>query len=156
MKIEKRYYDIDKERWDQIINEVQLEENQLTESEREARFRDRDLKLQEIYYECEERIRHHKKIIDREKVQQFQIIVQQALWMAEYIKANITVDTEAKFLGEIVLEAKDFIIPCTCNPSVKKVFCSLFLASDDIFIGHSSGLCRMQFLFDLYKEVSVD
>lgn len=45
MRIEKRYYDIDKKQWDQAANEVQEEEIRLTEAEREARAKKADLKL---------------------------------------------------------------------------------------------------------------
>lgn len=156
MRIEKRYYDIEKKQWDQIVKEVQEEESQLTEAEREAQDQKRNLELQEIYRESEERAKHRKKITDEEKTKQFQTIAQRALWLAEYTKVNITVNTESEFHGEIVLEAADFIIPCVYDPVIKKILGSLFLASDDIYVGCSSGLCKMQFLFDLYKEVSLD
>ena len=156
MRIEKRYYDIEKEQWDQIVKEVQEEESQLTEAEREAQVQKRNLELQEIYRKSEERAKHRKKIADKKKAAQFQLIAQKTLWLAKYAKVNIIVNTETELLGEIVLEAKDFVIPCVYSPAVKEIFSSLFLASDDIYVGCSSGLCKMQFLFDLYKEVSLD
>ena len=156
MRIEKRYYDMKKKQWDQIVKKVQEEESQLTETEREAQIRKRNLGLQEIYRKSEERAKRRKKIINEEKVRQFHTIVQGALWLAEYTKVNITVNTESEFHGEIVLEAADFIIPCVYDSAVKEIFGSLFITSDDIYVGYSSGLCKMQFLFDLYEEVSLD
>ena len=60
-------------------------------------------------------------------------LVPELIAMADYADLNIVVEDDGKALGKIILEAKGFII-----------------------CADSNGLCRIEFCFQLYKEVLVN
>ena len=175
MRIEKRFYDLAKAQWDEIEKEVRQEEESRTEAEREIEKLKTKKELQEIYRKGEEYASKWKRLPDEKQIQLFHRITKQALWMAESISCNITVEEKENSLGKIILESGCFVLPslgnraihkvfslesgCFVLPSlgnraIHKVFSNLFLAANDACVDISSaGLCKIEFCFCLYQEV---
>lgn len=154
MKIEKRYFDLYKSECNKFVEEVRQTKENLTKAEREIEKKKMKEELQRIHHKYEEHIHNWKTVPNEEKLQQFETISLQALHMAKYICCNIIIEEEKNILGKIILEAECFILPSQENRIDNKVISNLFLAADDAFIDNtSSGLCKMEFWFQLYKEI---
>ena len=154
MRIDKRFYDLAKAQWDEIEKEVRQEEESRTEAEREIEKLKTKKELQEIYRKGEEYASKWKRLPDEKQIQLFHRITKQALWMAESISCNITVEEKENSLGKIILESGCFVLPSLGNRAIHKVFSNLFLAANDACVDISSaGLCKIEFYFWLYQEV---
>ena len=157
MRIEKRFYDLAKAQWDEIEKEVRQEEESRTEAEREIEKLKTRKELQEIYRKGEEYASKWKRLPDEKQIQLFHRITKQALWMAESISCNITVEEKENSLGKIILESGCFVLPSLGSRAIHKVFSNLFLAANDACMDISpSGLCKIEFCFWLYQEVPAD
>lgn len=156
MKIEKRYYDIAALQCEEICEELLQEKERLTEEEWEAEAHAIENELEKLKRRCEEKSKTMKKEPDEKKRQVFQELSECAVWMAEYLGLNITVDEPDEFQGKIILEAKEFMMIYNSNPLAKKILSCLIVEASDVYIGTSSGLCRMEFDFSLYREVAFD
>lgn len=157
MRIEKRYYDLAQAKLAEVENEVRCEEAARTEAEWEMERRKIKEEVQAIYRKQEEYSRQWQKVSDPKRMELYQKLSAQALWMADYADLNIVVEDDGETLGKIILEAKGFIICAGTDRSVNALFSNLFLAADDAYIGaDSNGLCRIEFWFQLYKEVLVN
>ena len=157
MKIERRYFDLYQTEWNEINEEVRREKEALTEADREIEKEKMSEELQEIYHKYEEHIRRWKRVPDEKSIQLFQKISTQALRMAKYICCNITVEDEKGTLGKIILEADSFTLPSLEDRTVNQLISNLFLTADDAFIGQTpAGLCKMEFWFQLYKEIPIN
>ena len=78
----------------------------------------------------------------------------QALCVAKFLGCNIVVEDENNSFGKITMEAESFVLPSLDDNFLNKTFSKLILWSDDVFISSSpSGLCKMEFICHLYKEV---
>ena len=151
MRIEKRYYDLAQAKLAEVENEVRCEEAARTEAEWEMERRKIKEEVQASYRKQEEYSRQWQKVSDPI----FDITFYGPL--ADYADLNIVVEDDGETLGKIILEAKGFIICAGTDRSVNAVFSNLFLAADDAYIGaDSNGLCRIEFWFQLYKEVLVN
>lgn len=157
MRIEKKYYDLCEAEWDAINEEVRREQESLTEAEKKADEQKTKADLQEIYRKYEEYTRNWQRVPDESQIQLFQKLSMQALWLAKLIGCNIVVEDEKSTLGKIILEAESFTLPSSEDHKLNKIFSHLFLMASDIFIGKSSEkLYKMEFWFNLYKEVPTD
>lgn len=157
MRIEKKFYDLAKAQWDEIEEEVHHEKERQTEAEREIEKLKSQEELQKIYQKGEEHARRWKRVPDARRIQLFQKITGQALWMAEYIGSNIIVEEKENSFGKIILESGGFVLPSFEDRGISKVFSNLFLAADDTCVDLSSaGLCKMEFCFRLYQEIPAD
>ena len=157
MIIEKRFYDLAKAEWDEIAEEVRQEEENRTEAELEIREQKARKELQEIFRKSEEYASRWTQVPDEKQIQLFQKITEQALWMAERISCNITVEEKESSLGKISLESDGFVLTSFGSRAVNIVFSNLFLTADDVYVGVSpAGLCKMEFCFRLYREIPAD
>ncbi|MGO5023939.1 hypothetical protein ACTQ4E_12730 [Lawsonibacter sp. LCP25S3_G6] len=154
MRIEKRYYDLAKSEWDEIAEEIRSEKEGLTAAEREIEEEKTKQELQEIYRLYEEHIKKWKRVPDKKRMQQFEELSVQALCVAKFLGCNIVVEDEDNSFGKITMEAESFVLPSLDDNFLNKTFSRLILWSDDVFISNSpSGLCKMEFVCHLYKEV---
>lgn len=157
IKIEKKFYDLMKAQMNQLSKEKCQQEEELSETEREAEKLKVQNGLQEIFQKSNEYRRKWKWVPSEEQVLQFQKISEQALWMAEYISCNIAIEEKDSLLGKIVLESENFAFASPENRAVNKVFSDLFLLADDVFISISpAGLCQMEFCFQLYQPIPTE
>lgn len=156
MRIEKKYYDLYAAEWNEITKEIHQKQNALTEAERELEKKKTSAELQEIYRRYEEYTRNWKRIPDENRIQMFQKLSAQTLWLAEQISCNIVVENEKDTFGKIVLEAECYTLASSGDRSFNKVFSNLFLTADDVFIGETPDkLCKMEFWFHLYEEIPI-
>lgn len=156
MKYEKKYYDMAALQCEEICEELLREKARLTEEEWEAEAQALEDELEKLKRRCEEKSKTMKKEPDEEKKQAFKELSEGAIWMAEYLGLNITVDEPDEFLGKIILEAKEFMLIYNSNRLAKKILCSLVLEASNVYVGASSDLCRMEFDFSLYREVALE
>ena len=122
MRIEKKFYDLAKAQWDEIEEEVHHEKERQTEAEREIEKLKSQEELQKIYQKGEEHARRWKRVPDARRIQLFQKITGQALWMAEYISSNIIVEEKENSFGKIILESGVFVLPSFEDRGINKVF----------------------------------
>lgn len=157
MRIEKRFYDLAKAEWDGIMEEVRSQKEHLTEAEREIEKQKAKQELEEIYRKHEEYTRQWKRVPDKKRIQMFKQLSENALNVAEFLGCNIVVEDDGNSLGKITLETESFVLPSLDDRFLNKVFSTLFLRSDDVFVSPTpSGLCQMEFVFHLDKEVRVN
>ena len=157
MRIEKRFYDLAKTEWDEITEEVRSQKEKLTEAEREIEKQKAKQELQEIYKKHEEYTRQWKRVPDKKRIQMFNQLSESALNVAEFLGCNIVVEDNGNSLGKIILETESFVLPSLDDRFLNKVFSTLFLQSDDVFVSPApTGLCQMEFIFRLDKEVRVN
>lgn len=157
VRIEKRYYDLAKAEWDKIAEEVRSQKENLTETEQKIEKQKEKQELQDIYRKYEEHTRQWKRVPDKKRIQTFRKLSSKALSVAEFLGCNIIVEEQENVLGKINLEMDSFVLPSLEDWSLNKVFSMLFLWSDDVFVSAtSSGLCQMEFVFRLNKEVRVN
>lgn len=156
MKIEKRFYDDARQQCEEIWDALIKEKETLPKEEWEAEARALETDLQKIKNTCEEKSRRSRRESDERKLQQFRTLSRQALWMAEYLALNIQIEEYDNFCGKIILEADGIMIVCNTDAAVRQILCSLLLHASEIYTGTSSGLCRMEFVFQLYRETPAE
>ena len=154
VRIERKFYDLEKAQWDEITEEVRREEENCTEAEREANKRKAQEELQKIFRIGEAYANTWKRVSNRRRIELFQKLAEQALWMAEHLSCNIAVEAKENSLGKIALEFECFVLTSFGERETRAIFSDLFLAADDIYMDVSSnGLCRMEFCFELYQDI---
>ena len=155
MRIEKRYYDLDKKEWDEIMEEVRSEKEERTPEYEKMAAQNAAIMLGEILKKYDESAQDRKQVPDPDRIQRFRKLSADVLCAAKLLGCNIIIEDDQNSLGKITLEAKSFILPHSKDHHLNQIFSSLFLWSSDVFVSaEPSGLCRLEFLYPLYREIS--
>lgn len=150
MRIEKNFYDEEKRQYEEIWNALSLERETLSKEELEKEVHTSELDAERIKRACEEENRRIRRVKDIDKFQHFQILSGQALWMAEALALNIMIEEFGKYYGRIVLEAGEILL--VYNLMAREILCDLLLEACEVYTSAPSGMCRMEFVFSLYRE----
>lgn len=153
MFIQKKYNTEARHLWDKVEKEIQEENMRLTEAEKTEIKRKNKQELKQIIDSYEEKIRMYDWIPDESKLKRFEEIAKSALWLSREIEADITIDSENNNTGKIILEMEWFIIQENSNLRVKRILCEMIMQANDIQIGCSGSICKMEFSFYLTKMV---
>ena len=154
MRIEKRYYDLDKKEWDEIMEEVRSEKEERTPEEEKIAAQNAAIMLGEILQKYDESAQDRKQVPDAEQIQRFRKLSADALCAAKFLGCNIIIEDDQNSLGKITLEAESFILPHSTDHHLNQIFSSLFLWASDVFVSaEPSGLCKIAFLYTLYQEI---
>ena len=157
VKIERRYYDFANREWDEIMEEVRAEKEGRSEAEEKIAEQKDALILHEIFLQYNEHAHTWKQVPDKERITLFEKLSAEALSAAPLLACNILIEADSSLWGKITLEADVFILPPSENRQLNHIFSDLFLwASDVFFSATASGLCRMEFLYSLHKEIPAE
>lgn len=147
MRIEKRYYDLDKKEWDEIIEEVRSEKEERTQEDEKMAAQNAAIMLGKIFQKYDEYAQSRKLVPDPDRIQRFRELSADALYAAKLLDCNIIIEEEFS-LGKITLEAESFILAHSEDHHINQIFSSLFLWASDVFISSApSGLCKIEFLY---------
>ena len=148
MRIEKRYYDLDKKEWDEIMEEVRSEKEDRTREEEKMAAQNAAMMLEKIFQKYDEYAQSRKLVPDPDRIQRFRALSEDALYAAKFLGCNIIIEDGEGSLGKITLEAESFILPHWGDHRLNQLFSSLFLWASDVFISSApSGLCKIEFLY---------
>ena len=153
MRIEKRYYDLDKKEWDEIMEEVRSETEERTTEDEKMAAQNAAIMLGEILQKYDESAQDRKQVPDPGRIQRFRKLSADALYAAKLLGCNIIIEDDQNSLGKITLEAESFILPHSKDHHLNQIFSSLFLWASDVFVSaEPSGLCKIKFLYPLCQE----
>ena len=157
MRIEKRYYDLDKKEWDEIMEEVRSEKEERTPEEEKMAAQNAAIVLGELLKKYDESAQDRKQVPDPDRMQRFRELSADALYVAKFLGCNIIIEDGEGSLGKITLEAESFIMPHSADHHLNHILSSLFLWASDVFVSvDPSGLCKIEFLYSLYKEIPTE
>lgn len=157
MKIEKRYHDLAKEEWDEIMEEVRAEEESRSEDGKKIAAQNSALMLGKIFQKYDEYAQSRKLVPDPDRMQRFRELSADALYVAKFLGCNIIIEDGEGSLGKITLEAESFIMPHSADHHLNHILSSLFLWASDVFVSvDPSGLCKIELLYSLYKEIPTE
>ena len=152
MKIEIRYHDLDKAIWSKISEDTFLEKNHPKPCGQVGR-----IGLSNIYQQYHDYLQKWEKAPDKKRIQLFEKLSAEALSAAPLLACNILIEEDGSLCGKITLEADSFILPPSEDRQLNHIFSDLFIwASDVFFSATASGLCRMEFLYSLHKEIPAE
>lgn len=153
MRIEKRYYDLDKKEWDEIMEEVRSEKEERTPEDEKMTAQNAAFMLGEILKKYDESAQDRKQVPAPDRIQRFRKLSSDALCAAKLLGCNIIIADDQISLGKITLEAESFILLHSKDHHLNQIFSSLFLWASDVFVSaEPSGLCKIKFLYPLCQE----
>lgn len=85
MRIEKRYYDLDKKEWDEIMEEVRSEKEERTPEEEKMAAQNAAIVLGEILKKYDESAQDRKQVPDPDRIQRFRKLSADALCAAKLL-----------------------------------------------------------------------
>lgn len=85
MRIEKRYYELDKKEWDEIMEEVRSEKEERTLEEEKMAAQNAAIVLGEILKKYDESAQDRKQVPDPDRIQRFRKLSADALCAAKLL-----------------------------------------------------------------------
>ena len=137
MKIERHYYTEDKKRWEQAEAKMNARYDGMTETELQAEMQFLTQSFGALSAECRAALAHVRQAPSQKKAEQFSVLRNQALCLAEYLYADLVAEDD---------DMMDSLVLSTLG--------SLIVQADEAWLDAANGLLHLRLTYHLYDEVS--
>ena len=137
MKIERHYYTEDKKRWEQAEAKMNARYDGMTEAELQAEMQFLTQSFGALSAECRAALAHVRQAPSQKKAEQFSVLRNQALCLAEYLYADLVAEDD---------DMMDSLVLSTLG--------SLIVQADEAWLDAANGLLHLRLTYHLYDEVS--
>ena len=153
MKIERHYYTEDKKRWEQAEAKMNARYDGMTEAELQAEMQFLTQSFGALSAECRAALAHVRQAPSQKKAEQFAVLRNQALCLAEYLYADLVAEDD-DMRGVIRFEVDRIVINDMMDSLVLSTLGSLIVQADEAWLDAANGLRHLRLTYHLYDEVS--
>ena len=153
MKIERHYYTEDKKRWEQAEAKMNARYDGMTEAELQAEMQFLTQSFGALSAECRAALAHVRQAPSQKKAEQFAVLRNQALCLAEYLYADLVAEDD-DMRGVIRFEVDRIVINDMMDSLVLSTLGSLIVQADEAWLDAANGLLHLHLTYHLYDEVS--
>ena len=153
MKIERHYYTEDKKRWEQAEAKMNARYDGMTEAELQAEMQFLTQSFGALSAECRAALAHVRQAPSQKKAEQFAVLRNQALCLAEYLYADLVAEDD-DMRGVVRFEVDRIVINDMMDSLVLSTLGSLIVQADEAWLDAANGLLHLRLTYHLYDEVS--
>lgn len=149
MNISFNFNDKSREELEEIAKEVAAEKAKLTVEELEKENQKLQEDFEKLLIAAEKNVAEKQKRIDQKKIDQFRVVCSMAIQAAKDFDLNVEVkDSSNELYGVIKFQADSIMIVGAAPKSLKKRFCQVLEAADEILIDNKGDKVEIMLSYD--------
>lgn len=154
MRIERHYYTEDKKRWEEAEAAMSLRYDNMTAEERKAEMQFYTQSFNALAAECNAKFAQIEHVPNPEKARRFAAYRDRAIYMAEYINANLVAEDD-EMRGVLDFETDCITVNDRIDELMLSSLGSLIVQADRVCAEPVNGLLHLRLTYILYDEISV-